>query len=280
MSSQKWYAVSARRTSFEVDRHSCFCTLDDDDDGGVDSLVADWERMSKLGVVIGESEGVLGESGKSERCDGVLCGGGMIWAGWMFFSPYGWGEEGVLDCFAFSWGGFFICFSPFLSYWVPTIPTSFQIYGVIHRFNLFSLYFDFLSCRRWWWCCCFFRCCSCNSSYSISTSGRYWCFIIWCFDGALLFFRPFVLGSTPRLCRGGPQCLVWGFCLLLASSLYLLLLLLLLQLRPQHLLLSLWWSFEGRIWRNAPVVCNFNTGASYPQRLPSLSGSHTPLCEV
>ena len=127
MSSQKWYAVSARRTSFEVDRDRCFCTLDDDNDdaGGVDSLVADWERRSKLGVVIGESEGVLGESGKSERCAAVLCGGGMIWAGRMFFSPFGWGEEGVWDCFAFTWGGFFICFFfPFLSYWVPTIPTS------------------------------------------------------------------------------------------------------------------------------------------------------------
>ena len=52
--------------------------MDDDGAGGVVSLVAEWDRISKLGVVIGESGGVLGESGKSGRCAGILCGGGII----------------------------------------------------------------------------------------------------------------------------------------------------------------------------------------------------------
>ena len=40
---------------------------------------------------MGDSDGDLGESGKSELCAGVFCGfcgGGMIWAGLsVFFSP-------------------------------------------------------------------------------------------------------------------------------------------------------------------------------------------------
>ena len=71
--------MSARRTSFEADRDRC--TVDDDDAGGVVSLVTEWDRISNFGIVMGESEGDLGESGKSERCAGVVCvfcGGGMI----------------------------------------------------------------------------------------------------------------------------------------------------------------------------------------------------------
>ena len=109
--------MSARRTSFEADRDRCFCTLDDDDDaGGVVSLVAEWERISKLGVVIGESEGVLGESGKSERCAGVLCEGGMISAG-RIFSPPLVGARRVFEIVLLFLGVAFLCFFfPFLSY--------------------------------------------------------------------------------------------------------------------------------------------------------------------
>ena len=57
--------------------------MDDADDAAAvgDSLVTEWERRSILGVVMGEREGYFGESGKSERCAGVFCGGGMIFAG-------------------------------------------------------------------------------------------------------------------------------------------------------------------------------------------------------
>ena len=66
---------------------------------------------------MGESEGDLGESGKSERCPGVFwgfCGGGMIWAGLsIFFSLFSWGCEGVWDCVFVSCVGPLIClFSP------------------------------------------------------------------------------------------------------------------------------------------------------------------------
>ena len=37
-----------------------------------DSLVTDCARVRSLGVLIGESEGDFGESGKSERCAGVF----------------------------------------------------------------------------------------------------------------------------------------------------------------------------------------------------------------
>ena len=38
----------------------------------VTSLVTDCARVRSLGVLIGESEGDFGESGKSERCAGYL----------------------------------------------------------------------------------------------------------------------------------------------------------------------------------------------------------------
>ena len=66
--------MSARRTSFEADRDSCFCTVDDDDAGGVVSLVTEWDRIRNFGVVMGESEGYFGESGGvREVCWGIFC---------------------------------------------------------------------------------------------------------------------------------------------------------------------------------------------------------------
>ena len=76
--------MKARRTSLEGDRDRSFGVIGDDDALGVVSLVTEWDRKSILGVVMGEREGDLGESGKSERCAGVFCvfcGGGMICAG-------------------------------------------------------------------------------------------------------------------------------------------------------------------------------------------------------
>ena len=63
--------MKARRTSFEADRDLGLSSVDDDDAVG-DSLVTDCARVRSLGVVMGESEGDLGESGKSERCPGVF----------------------------------------------------------------------------------------------------------------------------------------------------------------------------------------------------------------
>ena len=94
MSLQKWNAVKARRISFEADRDLGLSSVDDGDAAAVgDSLVTDCARVRSLGVVMGESEGDFGESGKSERCAGVFgcfCGGGIIWAGLsiFFFSPF------------------------------------------------------------------------------------------------------------------------------------------------------------------------------------------------
>ena len=75
--------MKARRTSFEADRDLCFCSVDDDDVAASvgDSLVTECDRASNLAVLMGNSEGNLGESGKSELCAGVFCGfceGGMI----------------------------------------------------------------------------------------------------------------------------------------------------------------------------------------------------------
>ena len=65
--------MKARRTSFEADRDLGLSSVDDDDAAAVgDSLVTDCARVRSLGVVMGESEGDLGESGKSERCPGVF----------------------------------------------------------------------------------------------------------------------------------------------------------------------------------------------------------------
>ena len=83
--------MCASRTSFEAGRDRCFCTVDDDDDvGGVVSLVTEWDR--NFGVVMGESEGDLGESRKSERCAGVFCvfflwgRNDLSWSLWWNFS--------------------------------------------------------------------------------------------------------------------------------------------------------------------------------------------------
>ena len=65
--------MKARRTSFEADRDRGLSSVDDDDAAAVgDSLVTDCARVRSLGVVMGESEGDLGESGKSERCPGAF----------------------------------------------------------------------------------------------------------------------------------------------------------------------------------------------------------------
>ena len=84
--------MKARRTSFEADRDLGLSSVDDGDAAAVGgSLVTDCARVRSLGVLIGESEGDFGESGKSERCAGVFgcfCGGGIIWAGLSVFSPF------------------------------------------------------------------------------------------------------------------------------------------------------------------------------------------------
>ena len=66
--------MKARRTSFEADRDFCLSSVDDDDEDDAvgDSLVTDFARVRSLGVVMGESEGDLGESWKSERYAGVF----------------------------------------------------------------------------------------------------------------------------------------------------------------------------------------------------------------
>ena len=61
--------MKARRTSFEADHDLCFCSVDDDEDFAAsvgDSLVTEYDRASNLGVFMGDSEGYLGKSGKSD----------------------------------------------------------------------------------------------------------------------------------------------------------------------------------------------------------------------
>ena len=66
--------MKARRASFEADSVLGFGCDDDDVAASSvgDSLVNECDLTSCLGVLIGYSEGDLGESGKSERCVGVL----------------------------------------------------------------------------------------------------------------------------------------------------------------------------------------------------------------
>ena len=65
--------MKARWTSFESDRDLGLSSVDDDDAAAVgDSLVTECALVRSLGVVMGESEGDLGESGKSEKCAGVF----------------------------------------------------------------------------------------------------------------------------------------------------------------------------------------------------------------
>ena len=65
--------MKARRTSFEADRDLGLDSVVDDDDAVVgDSLVTECALVRSLGVVMGESEVDLGESGKSEWCAGVF----------------------------------------------------------------------------------------------------------------------------------------------------------------------------------------------------------------
>ena len=78
--------MRAHRTSLKADLARCL-VFDDDDDCDVESLVAEWDRESGLGVEIGDSGGGLGESGDSVGSAGVFfgfCGGGIIWAGRCF----------------------------------------------------------------------------------------------------------------------------------------------------------------------------------------------------
>ena len=63
--------MKARRTSFEADRDLGLGSVDDDE-AVADSLVTECTLVRSLGVGMGESEGDLGESGKSERCAGVF----------------------------------------------------------------------------------------------------------------------------------------------------------------------------------------------------------------
>ena len=67
MSSQKYKAVKARRTSLKANLARCliFDDDDDDDDCGVEFLVAEWDRESSLGVEMGEREGNVGDRGVS-----------------------------------------------------------------------------------------------------------------------------------------------------------------------------------------------------------------------
>ena len=115
--------MKAHRTSFEVDRDLCFGSVDDDDaDAAVgDSLVSECARVSSLGVVMGESKGDLGESGKSERCAGVFCGfcgGGndLSWS-FYFFLPLMLRQGGRLGlCFCFLVWSLYMFLLPLPSY--------------------------------------------------------------------------------------------------------------------------------------------------------------------
>ena len=65
--------MKARQTSFEAGHDLGLGSVVDDDAAAVgDSLVTECALVRSLGVVMGESEGDLGESGKSERCAGVF----------------------------------------------------------------------------------------------------------------------------------------------------------------------------------------------------------------
>ena len=64
--------MKARWTSFEADRDLGLCSVDDAAAAVGDSLVTECALVKSLGVVMGESEGDLGESGRSERCAGVV----------------------------------------------------------------------------------------------------------------------------------------------------------------------------------------------------------------
>ena len=55
-----------------------------DVDGDCESLVAEWDWKSSLGVEMGDSGGGVGESVSLVESAGVFlscCGGGIIWAG-------------------------------------------------------------------------------------------------------------------------------------------------------------------------------------------------------
>ena len=64
--------MKARRTSFEADRDLGLSSVGDDAAAVGDSLVTECALVRSLGVVMGESEGDFGESGKSEGCAGVF----------------------------------------------------------------------------------------------------------------------------------------------------------------------------------------------------------------
>ena len=117
MSSQKLKEFVARRTSVEADCERCFVA----DGGEVVFLVTEWDREICLGVVMGDSEGDFGESGKSSV--GVFldcCGRGINWAGLsglVFSSPFGWDWDGVWGCTLLSLMCFFVFSSPFCWGW-------------------------------------------------------------------------------------------------------------------------------------------------------------------
>ena len=73
--------VTARRTSLEADLARCliFDDDDEDDDCGVEFLVAEWDPESSLEVEMGEREGNVGDMGVSVGWVSVFfgCEGGI-----------------------------------------------------------------------------------------------------------------------------------------------------------------------------------------------------------
>ena len=159
----------ARLTSLEADCDLGFGAIDVVGRG--ESLVTEWDSESILGVVIGEREGDLGDSGNSVRSARVgfffllFCGGGINWAGrsagagdfvfffCFFFVPLrlrqgGWLRLGTCWFFLcyFLWWFFGVFFLPFFSKWVPAIPSSLPVYRNFHYFV-----FVFPCSWRWWW---------------------------------------------------------------------------------------------------------------------------------
>ena len=71
--------MTARRTSLEADLAPCLVSYGDDD-CNVESLVAEWDWESSLGVEMGDSGGGVGDSGSSVGSFFGCCGRGIIWA--------------------------------------------------------------------------------------------------------------------------------------------------------------------------------------------------------
>ncbi len=122
-----------------ADLARCLVFDDEDDDCGVELLVAEWDRDGSLGVEMGESGGGVGKIWNSVRCAGVFfccCGRGIIWAVRCCF------------CYGIVFGGmfgFFNCFSPspsvIESLHCPFFSLDLLRYPFPHSVHLFHLFF-------------------------------------------------------------------------------------------------------------------------------------------